>query len=364
MKLMIVALLLLSAAGAQAQEPAAAAAPPAAGQEHEHVEECGSPLTESMAWATLSGQVIQVTGGRSFLLRSSQGRTVQVDLAALDAGADQGAARVLLASLVLGRDVTVLAPQGKPGAPTEERVAGTVLTGAGNAKDVNRELLQAGVARFQEPPAYSVSSYSTCLYRIAEREAKQAGRGIWKSPQAAPAPAPPRSLYDRIADKLATRDDLATLDQPPAQLAEVRWMIGTWDVEVTVFATAASPQSVERGTSQITPALNGYWLQLADTYPAGTQDLSFLTYNRVTREWVSLGLDSFGNSVLAKGAAWDGTRLVLTAADVEVLGEIVTLRQTMEKRGADELVLLNEEKLPNGTWLPLDQYRYRRRPAG
>lgn len=184
------------------------------------------------------------------------------------------------------------------------------------------------------------------------------------TPPRAASPAPHRSLYDRIAARLATRDDLATLDQVPPQLAEVSWMLGTWDVEVTVFATPESPQSVERGVSEIAPALKGHWLQLADTYPAGTQDLGFLTYNRVTREWVSLGLDSFGNSVLAKGAGWDGRRLILIAAGVEVLGEVVTLRQTVEKRGADEFVLLNEEKLPDGTWLPLDQYRYRRRPAG
>jgi hypothetical protein len=44
-----------------------------------------------------------------------------------------------------------------------------------------------------------------------------------------------------------------------------------------------------------------------------------------------------------------------------VLGEQATLRQALQKIGPDEFVVLNEERLAAGAWIPLDQYRYRRR---
>ena len=48
-------------------------------------------------------------------------------------------------------------------------------------RDLNREILTLGLARYQEPPAFSLSIYDDCLYRIAEREARQKRLGIWAS---------------------------------------------------------------------------------------------------------------------------------------------------------------------------------------
>jgi hypothetical protein len=185
---------------------------------------------------------------------------------------------------------------------------------------------------------------------------------------AAPAPAPPKAapaspkptLYERVADKLAKRPDLEKLGQPPAELEQVSWMLGEWTVEAKVYATPANPESVEQGRCSITKVLGDSWLQLADTYPEGTQDLGFLTYNLVTRRWVSLGLDSLGNSIATHGERWVSDRLVLTAPGVEIMGEVVTLRQTIVRTGQDEFRLVNEEQRPDGSWVALDEYRYRR----
>jgi hypothetical protein len=44
----------------------------------------------------------------------------------------------------------------------------------------------------------------------------------------------------------------------------------------------------------------------------------------------------------------------------EVVGQRVTLRQTLVRQGPDAFDLLNEELRPDGTWLALDRYSYRR----
>jgi hypothetical protein len=169
-------------------------------------------------------------------------------------------------------------------------------------------------------------------------------------------PAP--SLYERVGARLAARTDLAALSQPPPQLAQVIWLLGHWTVDVTVFATATTPQRNERGSSTVTPALGGTWLQIADTYPHGTQDLSLLTYNQIDRHWVSTGIDGAGNAVTSTGT-WHGDSLVFETGIVHIMGEALTLRQIFTRQGTDEYTVRNEELL-HGGWRALDEYHYRR----
>jgi uncharacterized protein DUF1579 len=172
---------------------------------------------------------------------------------------------------------------------------------------------------------------------------------------------PPKILYDRVADELAARPELASLGKPPPELAKVAWMLGEWDIETQVAATATESERIDHGSSTVTTTLTGTWLQFTDTYPQGNQDLSFLTYNIVTRRWISLTIDATGNNVAASAPAWESNRLPLIARDVEILGLKVTLRQTIVKRSDDEFVLMNEELLPDASWRQVDEYRYRRK---
>lgn len=177
---------------------------------------------------------------------------------------------------------------------------------------------------------------------------------------ASPSP-PPATLYERVAASLADRPDLESLGKPPAEMQKVAWMIGDWTIDVRVFATPTTPESQDHGLASVSRVVGGTWLQMADVYPEGTQDLGFMTYNIVTRRWVSLGLDSAGNSVLSTAPDWQGNQLKLIAEGVEILGEKVTLRQTVTQISPDEFMVLNEERLEDGSWVSLDEYRYRRR---
>jgi len=169
------------------------------------------------------------------------------------------------------------------------------------------------------------------------------------------------SLYERIEAKLAADPAFAAkLGKPAEELASVRWLVGTWDVTATVFATKSAPESHSQGTSVVTAAIGGTWLQYVDSYPEGSQDMGFLTCNPVTRLWVAVALDSTGNSVVVTGTAWTENRLVLSG-NVTIVGEKVILRQTLTKISDAEYTVFNEEQLSDGEWRALDRYRYRRR---
>lgn len=171
---------------------------------------------------------------------------------------------------------------------------------------------------------------------------------------------PEPSLYDRVASALANRPDLEGLGSPAPQMADVSWMIGKWSIEAKVFATPTTPERIDRGTAVVSKVIGDTWLQFADSYPEGTQDLGYLTYNLVRKVWVSVSLDSTGNSIVSSAPGWSGNRLVFVAPHVQILGEEVTLRQTLVKLDADEYTVLNEELTSAGSWRALDEYRYRR----
>lgn len=175
---------------------------------------------------------------------------------------------------------------------------------------------------------------------------------------------PPPSLYERVAARIAANPELAAkLGKPPVQLATVQWMLGTWDVTATVFATSLAAESHSQGTSVVTAAVGGTWLQQADSYPDGGRDLGFLTFNPVTDRWVAVALDGTGNSGITTATDWAENRLVLTGS-VTIVGEHADLRQTLTKASDNEYSVLNEEQLPDGSWRALDSYHYRRRPGG
>ncbi len=141
----------------------------------EHEVECGSPLVESMLWMSVEGNVIKVIDGDSIILLTKDNKRKRVNLVALDSSAAKDSARRLLSRLVLNRTVSVLV---NPSDIKRTTIVGVVH---GQGKDVNRELLEAGVAQYREPSAYSVSDYTACGYRIVERKAREAKKGIWQS---------------------------------------------------------------------------------------------------------------------------------------------------------------------------------------
>ena len=142
----------------------------------EHQAECGDPSLESMSWRVLSGEVIAVEANGELRLgnvvewrRSLSPRVVRL----VDVDVALPAATPFLKKLT-GKKVTVWI---NGHAIDDTRVAGVVYRGDA---DINRSLLAQGLGRYAAPPAYSLSDYTACLHRIAEREARQRRRGLWK----------------------------------------------------------------------------------------------------------------------------------------------------------------------------------------
>ncbi|HWS72796.1 MAG TPA: DUF1579 family protein [Thermoanaerobaculia bacterium] len=170
---------------------------------------------------------------------------------------------------------------------------------------------------------------------------------------------PEASLYDRVAAGLEARPQLEqAIGERSMELEQARWLVGRWSVTARVFATARTPERIEQGQTVVDEILGGTWLQFHDSYRGRLQDQGFLTFNPASQRWLSIGMDKIGNAIVSTAPRWDAGRIVFLAPDAEVLGERVVLRQTMEKQSNDSYRLLNEERLPSGRWIALDEYVY------
>src|ERR1051325_2389455 len=91
------------------------------------------------------------------------------------------------------------------------------------------------------------------------------------------------TIYDRVAAKLGAEPQLAAkVGAPSDEIKSLSWMIGTWDIAAVVSGGKAV-QAPDKGTSVISYAIGGTWIEARDTYPSGTQDVGYLTYNVVTK---------------------------------------------------------------------------------
>jgi hypothetical protein len=173
-------------------------------------------------------------------------------------------------------------------------------------------------------------------------------------------PRPP-SLYERLAAKLERDPALAArIGKPAPEMAQIAWLIGEWDVTARVFATRQEPERVSQGRSKVTAAFGGVWLQFADSYGASSPDLSFMTFSPVKKKWLTVTIDETTNAITTAVDRWTGNRLIFVG-QVEIVGEQVTLRQTLQKISDSAYRVLNEERLPDGTWAALDEYSYKKR---
>ena len=174
------------------------------------------------------------------------------------------------------------------------------------------------------------------------------------------AAADPPTIYQRVEQHLATDPAAAaTLGRPAPQMREVDWLVGTWDVTAEV---EGRPSSAETGTSVVTPALGGAWLEIRDTYPSGTQDLGYVGYGAMEERWINVSFDSLMNANRSTAQAWTNGRIIFEG-DFLILGLPAHLRQIVERSGADDYSVTNEERI-EAQWHRLDSYHYHRRPAG
>jgi len=138
------------------------------------------------------------------------------------------------------------------------------------------------------------------------------------------------------------------------ELARFDWLVGDWTYENPVPATPVSPAYCDAGSATFMMSADGKWL-CAQT-PDGRQQ-PMITFDPCSRRWIYLLTQgSFG---LLRSNGWIDGRIAFTGV-MTMIGIECEWRMTWMRRGGDEFGFINEERLPDGTWAYIDEWRYRR----
>jgi endonuclease YncB( thermonuclease family) len=143
---------------------------------------CGNPLMVSTAYMSVSGKVVEVLDGDTFISVLEGGRRVQVDLMGMRAPSRKSelgkASRKHLTNIILNKLVTIHSSSYEK--LEHKHVIGLVsVEGQEGLSGVNLEQLKRGLARYKESGP-ELDWWQKCHYQRAEKEAQTEHRGIWQ----------------------------------------------------------------------------------------------------------------------------------------------------------------------------------------
>jgi hypothetical protein len=146
---------------------------------------------------------------------------------------------------------------------------------------------------------------------------------------------------------------------PAARIGEMgrfRWILGEWEYENAVPATAVSPAYSDMGTTKFAFSEDGAWLCLVA--PDGSL-IQNITYDPFSKQWIYVLLrGSYG--ILRSQEGWVDEHLVFTGL-MTMIGINCEWRMTWTRESGDRFHFVNEERNDDGSWDYIDEWRFLRK---
>jgi hypothetical protein len=140
-----------------------------------------------------------------------------------------------------------------------------------------------------------------------------------------------------------------------------RWLAGEWSYENPVPATRLSPAYCDAGSATFAVSSDGSAMCMVrpgDAEGASGRHVPFLVFDPWSRRWMYMLTQ--GSYCTLRSPGWDGNRIVFTGA-MTMIGIDCEWRMTWTRRGDDEFTFVNEERLADGSWAYIDEWRYVRK---
>jgi len=142
-----------------------------------------------------------------------------------------------------------------------------------------------------------------------------------------------------------------------AKMAEFFWLPGKWTALNRVRATPTTPAYED--TYHYTYELRDDGARMYLAEPDG-KFRPYLTWDPFSERWMMTLIEgAFG---VLQSPGWSGDSIVFTG-NVTMLGANCEIRHTITKITDADLYAVNEEKLPNGEWIMVDEFIWRREEA-
>ena len=140
-----------------------------------------------------------------------------------------------------------------------------------------------------------------------------------------------------------------------AEMEKFRWLVGTWKYENHVPAGRLNPAYVDTGVSKFSLGEKDAWI--CSVAPDGRES-PHITFDPFSEQWIYvLTQGSYG--ILRSREGWSGERIVFSGL-MTMIGIDTEWRMTWVKNGKDQFGFTNEERLEDGTWAFIDDWRFTR----
>jgi hypothetical protein len=173
------------------------------------------------------------------------------------------------------------------------------------------------------------------------------------------------TIFERYARKLEKDPALDKLVQnPPAALQNLKWMVGTWDAVSTRYATASMKEAVQTGTRKTSFQLGGWWLASIDDV-GRLKAASLITMDAYSQNWGRIFVSNWGAGLvrpMISEKGWDGQTIVFTGG-VVLFNDPINMRLRISKASDDEYYEIWEEKITEDNSVPVFQLKLTRRKA-
>jgi len=140
------------------------------------------------------------------------------------------------------------------------------------------------------------------------------------------------------------------------EMDKFRWIAGEWTSENFVPATRLSPAYTDGGHQRFALCEADHWV--CGVSPNGSQERQ-ITFDPFSKQWIYvLTRGSYG--ILRSGDGWIGDQIIFTGL-MTMIGINCQWRMTWNKKSEDEFGFVNEEQAAEGSWVYIDEWRFRRR---
>lgn len=150
----------------------------------------------------------------------------------------------------------------------------------------------------------------------------------------------------------------------PAQMDQIAYMLGEWNVAIEMRMAPDAPFAPTTGEATVTATLDGCVQQTdfrADVMGMPLKGLELTTFNRQTGQFESIWVDNFSGNIAILRGGFDEGRLVMTGVN-NMMGQEVSMRGTGEKRSESEVYWTMDESYDGGkTWTTSMKMTYTRK---
>jgi hypothetical protein len=141
-----------------------------------------------------------------------------------------------------------------------------------------------------------------------------------------------------------------------SELNTFRWLIGQWTYENPVPATPVSPEYCDVGSATFKESADAMWICMVG--PDG-REFPLLTFDAWSNQWIYVLTN--GAYGILRSPGWTGNDIAFRGA-MTMVGVNCEWRMTWTRRDNDAFSFVNEELAPDGSWIYIDEWQYRRKP--